>query len=191
MQSADLCPFIQFSLQWWGLYKTLQRPPDQSIQSSPSLQEIELILESTFAIIYSSPLEMTLHRYRGQANIAALLLFLMVPRLQYLKSSQVNRITLSFSPFLYLFRHPTGIHVQMGHLGRGFAWPRSLEGQAFHHLLMQSFPPALATPGVRAPLLTHPSPGHGCRWRRQMLLTEYTEAKSSSYGNQSMFCIFK
>lgn len=83
MQSADLCPFIQFSLPHRGLYYTLKHvhQPDPSIKPSPSSQEIDLILESTFAIIYYSPLEMTLHRYGGQANIAALLLFLPFARL--------------------------------------------------------------------------------------------------------------
>lgn len=140
MQSADLCPFIQFPLRWPGLYYTLQHPPASS--SSPSLPEIALILESTFAIIYSSPFGNDITQIQEAGKYCRSFI---IPDVPWLVISEQPAgqwdyfISLPLS--LYLFPHPTGIRVQMGHFGRGFAWPRSLEGQAFHHLLMQSFPP--------------------------------------------------
>lgn len=78
-----------------------------------------------------------------------------------------------------------------GTLRQGVCLTQVTQRSSFSPLANAKLPPAPATLGVRAPLPTHPSPGHGCRWRRQMLLSELTEAKSSPYGNRNTFCVFK
>lgn len=188
MQSAGLWPFIQFSPRWGGLHYTLQHP-DQSIQVFPITPRDWTDTWKHICYHLLQPFGNDITEIRGAGKYCRSFIIPDAPSPVISEKSQVNGITLSPSPFLYLFPHPTGIHVQMGPSGRGFAWPRSLEGQAFHHLLMQSFPPALATPGVRAPP-PHP-PLSWPRGQMEKANAPHWTPKSSPHGNQNLGCVFK
>lgn len=79
-----------------------------------------------------------------------------------------------------------------GTLQRGVCLTRVTWRSSFSPLANAKLPPSPPQPGSPGhPLLMHPSPGRRCRWRRQMLLSAATKAKSSPYGNWNMFCVFK